>query len=194
MLKKPIFGAGSVLLTVFITACAGAPPAEPIPEPALRSPEDLKLTLNLPDEADNCVCQAPEANDRTFLERGMETLADGEYIEAVQYFQRYQRLEQLPLAQWEGDLAIAYVSMLPSSPFYDVDAALLAYTDLQSREPAGQKHHSIVIMQQALESFVLMERHIWDLESRTGMLQDDLDKREQALKRLRELTLGQPED
>lgn len=181
------------LAVLFMTACASAPP-EPETVPEQRSPEDVKLTLNLPEEADNCICQAPEANDRTFLERGMETLADGEYIEAVQYFQRYQRLEQLPLAQWEGDLAIAYVSMLPSSPFYDVDAALRAYTDLQSREPDGHKHHSIVIMQQALESFVLMERHIWDLESRTGMLQEDLDKREQALKRLRELTLGQPED
>ncbi|WP_439102959.1 hypothetical protein [Congregibacter sp.] len=179
--------------TMLLVACAAAPP-EPVDPPAQRSPEDVKLTLNLPEEPENCACQTLEENDRTFLERGMETLADGEYIEAVQYFQRYQRLEQLPLAQWEGDLAIAYVSMLPSSPFYDVDAALLAYTDLQSREPAGQKHHSIVIMQQALESFVLMERHIWDLENRTGMLQEDLDKREQALKRLRELTLGQPED
>jgi hypothetical protein len=39
--------------------------------------------------------------DRTFLERGMETLAGGDYIEAVQHFQRYRRLEQAPLAQWE---------------------------------------------------------------------------------------------
>lgn len=182
----------TLVLSAVLAACAAAPP-EPNP-PEQRSPEDVKLTLNLPEESDSCVCQAAPENDRTFLERGMETLADGDYIESVQYFQRYQRLEQVPMAQWEGDLAIAYVSMLPSSPFYDVDAALRAYTDLQSREPEGHKHHSIVLMQQALESFVLMERHIWDLESRAGMLQEDLDKREQALKRLRELTLGQPED
>ena len=48
-------------------------------------------------------------------------------------------------------------------------------------------------MQQALESFVLLDRHVNDLENRTSMLEDDLEKREQALKRLRELTLGQPE-
>ena len=47
-------------------------------------------------------------------------------------------------------------------------------------------------MQQALESFVLMERHVADLENRATMLREDLEKREQALKRLRELTLGQP--
>jgi hypothetical protein len=176
---------------VLLGACATVPPE---PEAPPRAPEDVKLTLNLPEESANCACEAPLENDRTFLERGMETLADGDYIEAVQYFQRYQRLEKTALAHWEGELAIAYVSILPSSPFFDVDAALVAYTDLQAREPAGQKHHSIVLMQQALESFVLMERHVQDLERRSTMLEEDLEKREQALKRLRELTLGQPED
>lgn len=179
-------------LSALLCACVSTPP-EPVAVAPQRSPEDVKLTLNLPAESDNCVCQVPADTDRTFLDRGMETLAGKDYIESVQYFQRYQRLEQSPLAQWEGDLAIAYVSMLPSSPFYDVDAVLRAYTDLQAREPEGQKHPSVVIMQQALESFVLTQRHIWDLESRSDMLEEDLGKREQALKRLRELTLGQPE-
>jgi hypothetical protein len=176
---------------LLMVACVSVPPE---PEAPARSPDDVKLTLNLPRDAANCACEGSAENDRTFLERGMETLADGDYVEAVQYFQRYQRLEKTELAYWEGELAIAYVSILPSSPFFDVDAALVAYTDLQGREPVGQKHHSIVLMQQALESFVLMERHVQDLERRSLMLEEDLEKREQALKRLRELTLGQPED
>lgn len=181
-----------VTLTLWLGACAAPRPVEP--ERPARAPEDVELTLNLPAENDDCMCvQAPMEDDRTFLERGMQTLAAGEYVEAVQYFQRYQRLEDTPLAQWEAEIAIAYASMLPASPFYDVDAARDAYTDLQAREPQGAKHHAIVLMQQALESFVLMERHIEDLENRNGMLEDDLEKREQALKRLRELTLGQPE-
>lgn len=178
-------------LVLGLVACATPPPAEP--EPAPRAPEDVELTLNLPAEKPPCVCvEALTEEDRTFLERGMQTLAAGDYVEAIQYFQRYRRLENTPVAQWEAEIAIAYASMLPASPFYDVDAARDAYTDLQSREPQGAKHHSIVLMQQALESFVLMDRHIEDLENRTGMLEDDLEKREQALKRLRELTLGQP--
>jgi tetratricopeptide (TPR) repeat protein len=177
---------------LLLGACATPPPAEPEAPP--RSPEDVELTLNLPAEKADCVCaQDPSLDDRTFLERGMQTLAAGDYVEAVQYFQRYRRLENTAVAQWEAEIAIAYASMLPASPFYDVDAARDAYTDLQAREPQGAKHHAIVLMQQALESFVLMERHIEDLENRTGMLEDDLEKREQALKRLRELTLGQPE-
>ncbi|MEO1081537.1 MAG: hypothetical protein AAFY29_18405 [Pseudomonadota bacterium] len=183
----------TLAFTALLSACAGAPPEEPVVEKPIVKPEDVELTLNLPDDRSGCVCEVEEVQDRTFLERGMQTLAEGDYVEAVQYFQRYRRLETEALAQWEADIAIAYASMLPSSPFYDVEAASGAYIELQSQEPVGEKHHSIVLMQQALESFVLMDRHIADLENRTSMLEDDLDKREQALRRLRELTLGQPE-
>lgn len=181
------------VLCLMLGACASAPPD---PEPAAEIPvaTDVELTLNLPEDAEACVCEAHMENDRTFLERGIAVLAGGDFVEAVQYFQRYQRTEQSVLAQWEAELAIAYVSMLPRSPFFDVDAARLGYTQLQSREPGGQKHPSIVLMQQALESFVLMDRHVQDLEGRAMILQEDLNKREQALKRLRELTLGKPED
>lgn len=159
-----------------------------------RDPEDVELTLNLPSQASRCDCASEPVDDQdhTFLERGVVALAAGEHIEAVQYFQRYQRLEKAPVAQWESRLAVAYVSMLPDSPFYDVAAVREAYVQLERSEPAGQKHHSIVLMQQALETFVLLDRHVDDLENRAAMLQEDLDKREQALKRLRELTLGQP--
>ncbi len=181
----------ALMFAGLLSACAGAPP-EPVAEKPAVKPEDVELTLNLPDDSASCACEVEEVQDRTFLERGMQTLAAGDYVEAVQYFQRYRRLETEAIAQWEADIAIAYASMLPSSPFYDVEAASAAYIELQSREPEGAKHHSVVLMQQALESFVLMDRHIADLENRTSMLEDDLDKREQALRRLRELTLGQP--
>ena len=189
-LRAPRVLACGLFLALSLGGCttAPAPPAEPPP----RSPEDVELTLNLPGGDPSCVCEAAPAEDRTFLERGVETLAAGEYVEAVQYFQRYRRMETSPVAQWEADIAIAYASMLPSSPFFDVAAASGAYMDLQAREPEGFKHHAIVLMQQALESFVLMDRHIEDLENRASVLEDDLSKREDALRRLRELTLGQP--
>jgi len=181
----------AVAVSLVLGGCVTAPPPAP-QEPAPRAAEDVELTLNLPEQSQDCVCKAPVESDRTFLERGVETLAAGDYVEAIQYFQRYRRLEAEPVAQWEAEVAIAYASMLPSSPFYDVSAARAAYTNLQAREPEGTKHHAVVLMQQALESFVLMDRHIEDLENRAGMLEGDLEKREQALKRLRELTLGQP--
>jgi hypothetical protein len=192
-----LFGsAPAALLTgLCLLVLGGCTVTEAPPEAASapRDPSEVELTLNLPDDASTCVCEVEEPEDRTFLERGMETLAEGDYVEAVQYFQRYRRLETTPLAQWEADIAVAYTSMLPSSPFYDVEAATAAYLALQSQAPEGDRHHAIVLMQQALESFVLMDRHIADLERRNTILEDDLEKREQALRRLRELTLGQPE-
>lgn len=184
---------GLGLALCLLAGCVQQPMVEPEPAPAVpRDPDDVELTLNLPAKEPACDCAAEPLNDYTFLERGVRVLADGEHIEAVQYFQRYQRLEKTAVAQWESKLAIAYASILPSSPFYDVDAARDSYLALQHDEPPGKKHHSIVLMQQALETFVLMERHVEDLENRNTMLEDDLSKREQALKRLRELTLGQP--
>ena len=47
------------------------------------------------------------------------------------------------------------------------------------------------MMRDALETFVAMDRKITKLNSDNKALSEDLAKREEALKRLRELTLGQ---
>ena len=106
-----------------LSACVAQAPQDTLEETPTRAPEEVELTLNLPAEKQECACLEPPAEDRTFLERGIVRLTAGDYIEAVQAFKRYRRLEQTRLAQWEADLAIAYVSMLPRSPFYDVEAA-----------------------------------------------------------------------
>ena len=188
------------LLFVSLLAAACASPPEPPPQVAADpepNAEPVELNLNLPagDEGCECVPREPgEVSDRTFLERGVEMLAAGDMIEAVQHFQRFQRMEPQPLAQWEARLAIAYVSMLPSSPYYDVQAASESYRALEREMPLGVPHESVVLMRQALETFVTLNRHIEDLEQRSSILEEDLEKREQALRRLRELTLGQPAD
>jgi len=181
---------------LFLQACViTAPERERDSVPTVqRQDREVELNLNLPEPTD-CNCQPDEAVvDYTFLERGMQALARGEYIEAVQQFQRYQRLEKGDTARWEADLAIAYVSMLPRSPFYDGDAALLSFTQLQQnyREDM-QLNDSIALLYEALDAFLQQAKHLDDLENSNAILREDLAKREQALKRLRELTLGQRE-
>jgi hypothetical protein len=97
----------------------------------------------------------------------VRALAAGEHIEAVQYFQRYQRLEKSPLAQWEaaGHRLREHVAQ---QPLLRCRGRPPAYVDCRHDEPEGKKHHSIVLMQQALETFVLMERHVEDLENRAA--------------------------
>ena len=168
------------------TAVVEGPPAsngsEAVPE----------LTLNLPEE--NCSCAASdEQPDYNFLEKGFDALAEGDYIEAVQSFQRYQRLEDSIEAQLESKIAIAYVSTLSKSPFFDPVEARRAHRHLYKKlEPGMEVHPKILLMRDSLETFAVMQRHIVDLEASNATLTEDLKKREEALKRLRELALGQP--
>ena len=150
-----------------------------------------ELTLNLPEQQD-CTCVVTEQADYTFLEKGFSALVAGEHIEAVQHFQRYQRLESSPQAAWEADIAIAYDSMMPSSPFYDPGAARKSYTRLKSEQVEGaQVHEKVLLMQDSLDIFVAMELQLSTLKGENVVLKEELEKREEALKRLRELALGQ---
>ena len=161
-------------------------------EPDTVEPEEVpELTLNLPQEED-CICVVEDPTDYTFLERGFKALAEGDHIEAAQHFQRYQRLEKSATAEWEAGIAIAYISTLSASPFYDALEARKSYWKLRKAYSIDlQVHEQTLIMAQSLESFEVSERHINDLENNNAILKADLKKREEALKRLRELTLGQ---
>ncbi|MBT4520852.1 MAG: hypothetical protein HOC23_12675 [Halieaceae bacterium] len=173
-------------LCLLLQACGSTPV-----ESNRTRPEDVpELTLNLPKR--DCVCVAQEQPDYTFLERGFSALVVGEHIEAVQHFQRYQRLESSPEAAWEAGIAIAYVSILPSSPFFDPDAVRKSFRGLNKEYTADMRvHEKTLLMRDSLEAFVVMDRHIADLKSSITTLKEDLEKREEALKRLRDLTLGQ---
>jgi len=150
-----------------------------------------ELTLNLP-QPEDCSCTPDKPVDYTFLDKGFSALLDGEYVEAVQHFQRYQRLEASPRADWEARISIAYVSMLPRSPFYDPEAARKTFRELKEQKPKEFNAHDYTrLMRQSVLNFLILEQRIEDLERSNTILKTDLEKREEALKRLRELTLGQ---
>ncbi|MEM1113833.1 MAG: hypothetical protein AAGI11_18110 [Pseudomonadota bacterium] len=184
-LQHPVIMAAALALA----ACA-TPPPEPVVQPT--APEDVELTLNLPQDDCNCNIEEAPQQDHTFLERGVHALSAGEYIEAIQYFQRFQRLEKSAQADWEAGVSIAYASTLPNSPFYDPEAAERRYRRL-SKQPTDDMaiHPYVLLMRESLESFMVMNRHVVDLENSNAILKEDLAKREEALRRLRELTLGQ---
>lgn len=176
-------------LIFLIQACAPAPVQEPVEAPTTE--EVPEITLNLPEE-NNCECVTEEVADYTFLEKGYSALAAGDYVDAVQYFKSYQRLETSPEAIWEAGIAIAYVSSLPNSPFYSAEEARKSYLELSKQDWKSMNlHQQSLLMRQSLESSVIVERHVAELESSNATLREDLEKREDALKRLRELTLGQ---
>ena len=170
---------------------APQPPAADAQSPVVSSPAEPELTLNLPQEQD-CVCTPEQRVDHTFLEKGFDALEAGDHIEAVTYFQRYQRTESSTSADWEAAIAIAYDSMLSQSPFFDPAEASKAYRNLDaSNVDMTSVHSKVLMMRDALATFTALQAEIRALKSDNAQLTDDLAKREEALKRLRELALGQ---
>ncbi len=170
---------------LLLAACA----SQPSGESAAAEGEDLpELNLNLPTA--DCSCDNPQGNF-TFLEKGFNSLEEGAYLESLQYFQRYQRIEKTEMADIESGIAIAYLSIIPDSPIYDRDAARQSYPPLRDRITEDMKlHGEVQLMQDSLDSFLKMYDQIEQLKETNASLRVELDKREQAIKRLRDLTLG----
>jgi len=199
--RTAIFAATAVLA---LSACASGqavPPSAPPPQEAsveapasAQGPSEAvpELTLNLP-AAGKCKCPAvAPREDNTFLEKGYQALLDGEYDDAMENFQRYQRLESSPRVDLESGLAIAYLRMLPRSPYYNPELARTSFKVLREQDAKELKVHDYVrLMRQALLNMLKLQAREQELEQKNQKLQTELKKREEALKRLRELTLGQ---
>lgn len=192
-----------IALALLLQACATAPAVPPVAaaatpaetaapiEPAPGKTEVPELELNLP-QAEKCNCTVPPGADYTFLEKGYRALLDGEYRDAMEHFQRYQRLESSPRADLEAGIAIAYVQMLPRSSFYDPVVARNSFRAL--REQNAKKlgvHDYTRLMRQSLLNLLELQKELDELKVDNKTLKEDLKKREEALKRLRDLTLSQ---
>ena len=170
---------------LLLQACGSSPKQEASVESAEPVPE---ITLNM--SQSNCACEE-ETQDYTFLEKGFNALHEREYLESLQYFQRYQRIEKSEVAEVEAKIAIAYLSILPDSPIFDSRAARDSYRELRRGiQPDWELHEKIWLMQDSLETFLDMQGQVVELEQDNADLRRELKKRETAIKRLRDLTLG----
>lgn len=174
----------ALVLALSLGACAAAPESGDTVDNVALEPE---LELNLPAQED-APCETVEAS---LLDRGFTELAAGRHVEAVTYFKRYREIEGSTAAAWEAQIAIAYDSMMPQSPFYDPEAAQAAYRDLQDSQPQAERlHNKTLMMRDALQAYSLLIERIEELSQDNAQLSETLAKREEAIKRLRELTLG----
>ena len=175
------------LFIIFISACVSKPT-----ENGYRDTGEVSPNLNQEKEGLITKLMKLDEENISWLEKGFKALADGDHISAVKFFQRHSRVNNTLAADWETSIAIAYVSMLPGSPFYDMKAVRVSYTQLATW-PIDESlvNSQIVLMWDALEAFVSLHRQIRDLQKDNDVLEENLAKRESALRRLRELTLGQ---
>ena len=177
------------VIVLLLQACASGSPA--IDSPQVSGSNEI--TLNLPDQTRaSCVDDQNVGVDYTYLEKGFSAMVAGDNVEAVNYFRRYQRLESSPGADWEAGIAIAYEKMLPDSPYYNWRAAADAYRRLMRRVPEGiELNQQVLILGGTLAVLVELHDYIDELQNEKDDLSENLEKREEALKRLRELILGQ---
>ena len=184
----------AALLVILAQGCASTAEEPQAPATATTDESLPELNLNLPDDQD-CICPATEPEppaDLTYLEKGFSAIVAGEYIEAVQYFERYKRSEDSAESDWEAGVAIAYVSMLAESPFHDPETARKSYRKLRKKYGEDmQVHEKTLLMRDSLETFIGMDRKLDKLEEQNAKLKEELEKRDEAIRRLRELTLGQ---
>jgi len=189
-----------LVLSFILQACAASPavkPAAAAPDVTSATPGEAQaaaapqLALTLPEQA-QCDCPDATTGDYTYLEQGYRALLDGEYDEAMAHFERYQQLESSPRADLEAGIAIAYVRMLPRSSFYDPVLARNSFRVLREQNAKELKVHEYTrLMRQSLLNLLELQDKIDTLKAENATLKDDLKKREEALKRLRDLTLGQ---
>jgi len=188
----------AAVLALLLQACATTPP--PGKQPAADGGPAPELRLNLPAQPESsCARCIEQAGEHNLLEKGFRALIAGDHREAVNYFRRYQRLDTSPAVDWEAEIAVTYDKMFPKSPYYNSKAASETYQRLKRQQPEGVEIHEIVLMMRdALEILVSLHQKIDDqqdekdvLEEKIDSLSENLEKREEALKRLRELTLGQ---
>ncbi len=175
------------LTCLLLTACESTPVQSP--DPAAAAEPIPELTLNLP--SSDCSCQQEDQRGYTFLEKGFRALEAGEYLESLQYFQSYQRIEKTASADAEARIAIAYLNILPESPIFDREAAAENYASLRREENSDFKlDEKILLMRGSLETFLELQQQLDRLKLSNGNLRLELEKREDAIKRLRDLTLG----
>lgn len=179
----------ATLFSLLLVGCAASPGSTTIETPEARA-EAPDLSPNMPN--DSVVPCADDSAPTSLLERGFSALLLGRHVEANSLFQSYKKLEDSPVAAWEADIAIAYDSMLSESPFYDPVGARTAYRRLDFAPPEGRPVHEYsLMMRDALATFSVLLDSVANLERDNAALAADLAKREEAIKRLRELTLGQ---
>lgn len=167
----------SLIAVLFVGGCSSTPEESD----SVAAPSEPELTLNLPEPAiPSCDCEALAAEAENYFDRGVRALAARDYVQALRYFERH-RDDVDAEGQREADVGIAFVTLITE---------VVGSGEADGASDVDERAELMVL---ALAAVTSLEGRIAALEALNRALSKDLEKREEALKRLRELTLGQPE-
>ena len=131
-------------------------------------------------ESDTDVCQCPGEIESDPFTVGLQALAQGDFEAARTAFDEHAMTasEQAPR---EAEAGRALTDILSQYRAEGDEPEVTARSD------------RAMLIELVLTSIAGLEQQVSDLNAQNAALSADLEKREEALKRLRELTLGQPE-
>ena len=129
-------------------------------------------------EASVCECPSDSPSDDFML--GLQALSEGDYAAAGQHFEKHA-LSGGKRAPREAAAGQALANTLSQYPVGEDSST------------ADEATNRAMLIDLVLMMIAGLEQQISDLSVENAALAVDLEKREEALKRLRELTLGQPE-
>ena len=129
-------------------------------------------------EASECQCLSDSPTDDFML--GLQALSQGDYAAAGERFEEHalSGREQAPKEAAAGQALADTLSQYPVG---------------EDSSAADEVTSRAMLIDLVLVMIAGLEQQISDLSAENALLEVDLEKREEALKRLRELTLGQPE-
>ena len=134
---------------------------------------------SLASERETGVCQCSGDSPSDLFMLGLQALSQGDYLAAGERFQEHALSggEQAPKEAAAGQALID----------------TLSEHSIERESAVGEVSDRAVLIDLVLVLIAGLEQQIANLGAENATLVADLDKREEALKRLRELTLGQPE-
>ena len=165
-----------ILATMLVFAgCAAPEPTTTAPEPEVAA---VELNLPEPEPVAPCDCEALLVAEENYFDRGVRALAARDYEQAAAYFERHRETGGTE-AQREADVGIAFVTLMTEA----------SISDGESGASGVDERAEVMIL--ALAAVQTLEGRIEALDALNKAISEDLEKREEALKRLRDLTLGQ---
>lgn len=180
----------SALILSLVQGCAMSPLSPKDAEEPKGKTDSVRELATVPSPCEQVCGQA--SSGLSLLDRGYKALALGDYKRAQRYFQSYRRMNSRHAARWEADVAMTFMMALPGTPFYQPEQARTALQVLdQNRASTVKVQDSSLLLHLMLTLLLEQQQQISDKASEVEGLKNDVAVREAALKRLRELTLGQ---
>lgn len=167
------------LLTLLFTLLVGCAVQAPSDGSAVSN-DDSGLAATVETRQD-CDCDALASETVSDFDRGVRALADREYGVARIHFEQHREGGTAEMVR-EAEVGIAFAALM-------AEAESVAEAD-EILEALDERAEVMIL---ALAAVQALEGRIDSLDAINAALTDDLEKRDEAIKRLRELTLGQQE-